>query len=331
MMKARTCSLVSAVALTLVLALGACTEADDTRTIRLGHGLDVTHPVHQAMEYMAERVAEKSGGKLQIKVYPNQQLGSERELLELLQIGSLGMTKISAAVLENFAPKISVFSLPYLFRNNEHRFKVLDGEIGRELLLQPQEYWLRGLTYYDAGYRSFYTKQAPVLEPEDLEGQKIRVQESAMAIALINNLGGSPTPISWGELYSALQQGIVDGAENNPPSFYTSRHYEVCRYFSLDEHTAIPDVLMIGTKTWNSLTEQEQQWIQVAADSSAVYQRKLWQQAEQEAFEEVEAAGVEVVRPDKEPFREQTQPVYKQIEESNPELYELAERIRDVQ
>lgn len=317
--------------LTLLFFLNGCEPAIDTQTIRLGHGLDVTHPVHKAMERMADLVEQKSDGKLRIKVYPSQQLGSERELLELLQIGSLGMTKISAAVLENFAPKISVFSLPYLFRDNEHRYKVLDGEIGRELLLQPEQYWLRGLTYYDAGYRSFYTKGAPVRTPEDLKGLKIRVQESAMAIALVNNLGGSPTPISWGELYSALQQGIVDGAENNPPSFYTSRHYEVCKYFSLDEHTAIPDVLMIGTKTWDKLTSQQQQWIQEAADSSAIYQRKLWKEAEAEAFKEVEAAGVEVIRPDKGPFREMTQPIYENIRETNPELYNLAERIRQVQ
>lgn len=318
-------------ALALLFIFSRCEQATDIETIRLGHGLDITHPVHKAMEFMADMVEEKSNGKLQIKIYPSQQLGSERELLELLQIGSLGMTKISAAVLENFAPKISVFSLPYLFRNDDHRFQALDGEIGRELLLQPQKYWLRGLTYYDAGYRSFYTKQSLVETPEDLQGLKIRVQESAMAIALVNNLGGSPTPISWGELYSALQQGIVDGAENNPPSFYTSRHYEVCKYFSLDEHTAIPDVLMIGTKTWDGLTEQQQQWIQQAADSSAVYQRKLWKEAEEEAFKEVKAAGVEVIRPDKAPFRKMTQPVYENIRETNPELYDLAERIRQVQ
>lgn len=309
----------------------SCSPTTDVKTLRLGHGLDISHPVHKAMEFMAQKVDEKSNGKLKIKIYPSQQLGSERELLELLQIGSLDITKVSAAVLENFAPKIQVFSLPYLFRNDEHKFEVFDSDIGKKLLLQPQEYWLRGLTYYDAGFRSFYTKSKPIETPADLNGLKMRVQESAMAIALVNNLGGSPTPISWGELYSALQQGIVDGAENNPPSFHTSRHYEVCNYYSLNEHTAVPDILLIGTKTWNKLTDQEQQWLQEAADESAIHQRKLWAEAEKEALEVVKEAGVKINQPDKEPFMKMTQPIYDQIQENNPELYDLAERIRQVQ
>ncbi|MDZ7691136.1 MAG: TRAP transporter substrate-binding protein DctP [Balneolaceae bacterium] len=184
--------------LILSLAIGSCDQIKDTRTVRLGHGLDVTHPVHKAMVFMADRVAKKSGGQLQIEVYPSQQLGTERELIELLQIGSLAMTKVSAAVLENFTPKARVFSLPYLFRSDEHRFSVLDGEIGRDLLLEPQDSWLRGVTYYDAGKRSFYTKTTPIEDPEDLEGLKIRVMESQLAINIVNELGGSPTPISWG-------------------------------------------------------------------------------------------------------------------------------------
>lgn len=319
------------VGLLFMTSLSNCEELTENRTIRLGHGLDVSHPVHKAMEFMGEKVNEKSEGKLQFRIYPNQQLGSERELIELLQIGSLGMTKVSAAVLENFSPKARVFSLPYLFRDDEHLFNVLDGEIGNELLLAPQKYLLRGLTYYDAGKRSFYTKTTPIRTPKDLNGLKIRVMESKMAINMVDNLGGSPAPISWGELYSALQQGIVDGAENNPPSFYSSRHYEVCKYYSLDEHSAIPDVLLISTKVWNSLNEQEQRWVQEAADSSAKYQRKLWREAEQEALEEVKAAGVEINRPDKEPFRKLTQPIYEQIKKENPEMYGLIESIRSVQ
>lgn len=319
------------IGLALLIALLGCGQSSDVKVLRLGHGLDTTHPVHKAMEYMARQVEKKSDGKLKIRIYPSQQLGSERELLELLQIGSLDMSKVSAAVLENFAPQISVYSLPYLFRNDKHRFAVLDGKIGRQLLLQPQKYRLRGLTYYDAGYRSFYTKNTPIHSPKDLQGLKIRVQESAMAVALVNHLGASPTPISWGELYSALQQGIVDGAENNPPSFYSSKHYEVCKYFSLDEHTAIPDVLLMGTQTWNKLTSQQQQWIEEAARASTIYQRKLWDKATKKALIKVKQAGVEIIRPDKAPFRKLTQPIYEQLKKNNPELYKLAERIQQVQ
>lgn len=296
----------------------------------MGHGLDVNHPVHKAMEFMAERVREKSDGELTIQVYPSQQLGTERQLLELVQIGSVDMTKVSGAVLENFVPDIRVLSLPYLFRDDEHLWDVLRGEIGKELLLKGEEALLRGLTYYDAGKRSFYTKQRPIREPSDLAGLKIRVQESVIAIKMVNSLGGSPTPISWGELYTALQQGVVDGAENNPPSFYTSRHYEVCNYYSLDEHTAVPDILLIGTRTWKKLTVQEQQWIQEAADESAVYQRELWRKEEERSMEAVRKAGIEIIRPDKQPFMKKVEPMYEEYRRQEPEFYKLIERIRSV-
>jgi len=153
------------------------------------------------------------------------------------------MTKVSAAVLENFAPQSKVLSLPYIFRDRAHAYRVQDSQLGKDLLQQSEKYWLRGLAYFDAGQRSFYTKERMVETPKDLEGLKIRVMESATAMSLVRSLGGAPTPISWGELYTALQQGIVDGAENNPPSFYTSRHYEICKYYSLNEHTAVPELL----------------------------------------------------------------------------------------
>ncbi len=313
----------------LMLFCTACTDLGDTKTLKLAHGLDVTHPVHKGMEFMAQRVSEKSGGKFEIELYPSQQLGTERQCLELLQIGSLGMTKVSAAVMENFAPNIQVLSLPYIFRDREHIYEVLDGEVGRELLLQSQKYWLRGLTYFDAGQRSFYAKE-PIRTPEDLQDKKIRVQESVTAMNLVRSFGGAPTPISWGELYTALQQGVVDGAENNPPSFYTSRHYEVCKYYTLNEHTAVPDILVIGTVAWDGLTDQEQGWLQEAADEAKEYERKLWQEAEQEALDEVKAAGVEVIIPDKTKFAEKTKSLFEAYRDQ-PQKYDLIQRIQAVQ
>lgn len=322
--------------LTLVLLLGSisllqgCREATSVKSLKLAHGLNVDHPVHLGMVFMADRVAEKSDGKLKVEIYPSQQLGTERQCLELLQIGSLAMTKVSAAVLENFAPDMQVFSLPYIFRDREHMYRVQDGVVGREMLEQGEEYWLRGLTYFDAGSRSFYTKDRPVYTPEDLEGLKIRVQESVTAMALVRSLGGSPTPISWGELYTALQQGVVDGAENNPPSFYTSRHYEVCKYYSLNEHTAVPDILVIGTVAWNKLTDQEKDWLQEAADEATVHQRQLWAEAEAEALAYVESEGVEIIRPDKSAFMEATKEIYDNYKD-NAKLHDLITRIQSVQ
>lgn len=312
-----------------VLLLTGCSELIEQKSIKLAHGLDTQHPVHQGMVYMAERLAEKSAGELTLEIYPSGQLGSERQCLELLQIGSLGMTKVSAAVLENFAPKMQVLSLPYLFRDREHNYRVLDSQVGKDLLVQSERYWLRGLTFFDAGYRSFYAKE-PIRTPADLQNKKIRVQESVTAMNLVRALGGAPTPISWGELYTALQQGVVDGAENNPPSFYTSRHYEVCKYYTLNEHTAVPDVLLIGLTAWQRLSPQEQQWLQEAADEAKDYQRILWQQAEQEALDAVQAAGVEIIIPDKSLFSALTAELFEAYRDK-PEMYRLIQDIRAVE
>ncbi|MFD0796543.1 TRAP transporter substrate-binding protein [Maribacter chungangensis] len=316
----------------LLLLLGtaliiSCAKTDDTKTLRLGHGLDVSHSVHKAMVKMGEDLSTLSDGKLKLEIYPSQQLGTERQCLELLQIGSLDMTKVSVGVLENFAPKMKVLGLPFLFRDREHSFTVLDGPIGQQLLNEGEQYWLKGLGYYDAGSRSFYTKDKPVNTPEDLEGQKIRVMESVTAMDMVRGLGGSPTPISWGELYTALQQGVVDGAENNPPSFYLSRHYEVAKYYTLDEHTVLPDVLLAGTYLWDKLTPEEQGWLKQAVETSVVYQRKLWLEAENEALEAVEKAGVQIIRPDKTLFSDKIKDSFDKYKEDK-EFYQL---IKDIQ
>ncbi|MDO6818019.1 TRAP transporter substrate-binding protein [Zobellia sp. 1_MG-2023] len=310
-----------------ILIVSGCGDLGGNRTIRLAHGLDVNHSVHKAMVKMGEDLKEISGGKMLLEIYPNQQLGTERQCLELLQIGSLDMTKVSVGTLENFAPKMKVLGLPFLFRDRQHSFDVLDGPIGQELLNDGEKYWLKGLGYYDAGSRSFYTKDRPVNNPDDLEGLKIRVMESVTAMDMVKDLGGSPTPISWGELYTALQQGVVDGAENNPPSFYLSRHYEVCKFYTLDEHTVLPDVLLAGTHLWDSLSEEEQGWLKKAVDGSIGYQRKLWAESEDEALAEVEKAGVEIIRPDKTLFSEKIKDSFNKYKDDEV-IYKLIQEIQ---
>lgn len=316
----------------LVLALAvmtvSCDQISETRTIKLAHGLDIGHSVHKAMVKMGEDLEAVSGGKMRIEIYPSQQLGSERECVELLQIGSLDMTKVSVGIMENFAPRMKVFSLPYLFRDRQHSFDVLDGPIGHDLLDEGTKYWLKGLGYYDAGSRSFYTKDKPINSPEDLNGLKLRVMESVTSMEMVSNLGGSATPISWGELYTSLQQGIVDGAENNPPSFYLSRHYEVCKYYSLNEHTVLPDMIIVGTHLWDKLSKQEQEWLQLVVDDSVVYQRKLWAESEKEALEEVAKAGVTIVRPDKAPFEKAVEPLYLKYQ-NDAEISALIQSIKN--
>jgi len=314
-----------------ILVLLGCNSSDSERnqkTIILAHAMHLTHPVSIAMESMAEYLDEYSNGKLNMVIYPAGQLGGERELLELIQIGTIGMTKVSAGSLENIVPEMRVFSLPYLFRDKEHMEHVLWGEIGEELLETGTKYRLKGIAYYDAGSRSFYSVDRPIHSPEDLRGMKIRVMPSAMATMFIRTYNASPTPLAYGELYTAFQGGIVDAAENNPPSFYTSRHYEVCNYYILNEHTTIPDVLVLGTHVWDNLTEQEQIWLQRAVDDSVELQRILWEESVEESYRIVQEAGVEIINPDIEPFREHSRPLYESFRNNTPELYRWVERIQ---
>jgi tripartite ATP-independent transporter DctP family solute receptor len=323
--------MVLAITLTGLISCSSSEEPSDINTIILAHAMGPTHPVSVAMEQMAERLEDISGGELTLNIYPGGTLGGERKLLELMQIDAVGMTKVSAATLENIVPSMRVLNLPYLFRDKEHVFKVLDGEIGRDLLNEGIDYKLKGIAYYDAGSRSLYTVDRPVSQPDDLNGMKMRVMESITAINLMDAMGGSPTPISYGELYTAFQGGMVDGAENNPPSFFNSRHYEVCDYYILNEHATIPDILVINPDIWNKLSEQKQQWLKQAVDESVTFQRDLWMEAENEAMQSVQEAGVEVIYPDKEPFRRALQPMYDRIEEDDPELHRWVERIKNVQ
>ena len=310
----------------LLLIISSCLSKTNTTTIRLAHSLDVYHPVHKAMVFMAEKVLEKSNGKMKVRIYPGGQLGNERELIELLQIGSLGMAKVSTAPLEGFIPKMKIFGMPYLFKNDEHRWRILNGTIGKELLLSGEPYFLKGMCYYDAGSRSFYTKNNPINEPADLKGLKIRVQKSQTSINMVKSLGGSATPIPWGELYTSLQQGVVDGAENNPPSFYLSKHYEVCKFYSIDEHTSIPDVLIMSTHVWNGLNSQEKKWLQSSVDQSVNYQRVLWNEASDEALKEIKNSGVEVVYPDKNLFQKSVIKMYEDYKKEP--FYKLINKIK---
>jgi tripartite ATP-independent transporter DctP family solute receptor len=313
-----------------ILLLSGCARQREVVVVKLAHGLDQAHPVHLAMARFGERLAEKSGGTMRVDLYSGGQLGTERECLELLQIGGLGMTKVSSSVLEGFVPQFRVFGLPYLFRDETHRWTVLDGPIGSEILAAAEPVFLKGLCYYDGGTRSFYTTKRIVRTPEDLAGLKIRVQESPMAIAMVRALGGSATPIAWGELYTALQQGVVDGAENNPPSLHLSRHYELCKAYTLDEHTAVPDVFIMSLHLWRTLTPQQQTWVREAAKESEEYQRSLWAKATADALAVVEKAGVEIIRPDKAAFQAKVMPLHEEVRRTQPLVGDLARRISEV-
>jgi len=307
----------------------AAAEPSEQLVLKLGHGLDTAHPVHKAMEFMKERLEELSAGQVTIDIYPSAVLGSEVQCIEQLQNGSLAMTKTSAAAMENFIPEMSVFGLPYVFRGSEHYWATLNGPIGEELLAKGEKKFLKGLCYYDAGSRNFYTKETPIRTPEDLQGLKIRVMNSKTAMNMVKAMGGSPTPISWGELYSALAQGTVDGAENNPPSFSSNKHYEVCKHFSLDGHTRVPDILMMSTRVWDKLSPQVQAWVKQAAMESSDFQRELWANESIAALKKAKAEGVTVYEVDVAAFAAKVAPMLAEVE--NPAVRELLNKISEVE
>ncbi|MBN1694326.1 TRAP transporter substrate-binding protein [candidate division WOR-3 bacterium] len=303
------------IVVTLIISAGCGGKgkaAEGEINLKLGHALDINHPVHKAMKFWADTLKGATDGRIIIKIYPGGQLGGEKELIEQLQMGTLDLTKVSSAGLEAFVPEMKVLGMPYLFRNKEHKWKVLNSAFGKDLLAAGSDRGLVGIGFYEAGERSFYTKDRLITTPADLKNLKIRVIKSPMAIDLLKTLGASPTPISWGELYTALQQGTVDGAENNPPSFVSARHYEVCKYYSLDKHTSPMDVVLAGTKAWDKLTEADRAIMIKTFDISVEYQKELWAEVVKENFALLDSVGVKVITPDQTPFVEAVQPMYKE-------------------
>ncbi len=313
-------------AVMFVSLLGAPQQVSDKQqspkvTLKLGHALDTSHPVHKSMEFMKYKLLELSQGSMQVEIYPSGVLGSEVQSIEQLQQGALAMTKTSAAALESFVSNMQLFGLPYLFEDHQHFWRFLSSNTGQGLLNSALDKNLRGLAYLDAGSRNFYSSTKPIKEPADLVGMKVRVMNSKMAINMIEVLGGSPTPIAWGELYSALAQGTVDAAENNPPSYVSNKHYEVSPHFSLDGHTRIPDMLLISEPIFSQLSTQQQQWLKQAASQASDFQKTLWQQTNNAALEEAKQNGAQVYVVNTKAFNEKAKPIYHSIKD--PELLDM--------
>lgn len=292
----------------LLLAGLSATAAQAAETMRLAHGLNDKHPVHQAMLRFADLVKKKTNGQIEVKVFANGTLGQERETLEQVQNGVLEMTKASGSPLETFAPEYKIFNLPFVFQNKEHYYKVLDGQIGQSILEASRSRGFIGLTFYDAGSRSFYAKK-PINTPDDLKGLKIRVQQSPTTIKMIQALGASPTPMAWGEVYPALQSGVVDGAENNVTALTTGRHGEVIKNFSITEHQMVPDVLVVSAAKWDSMAKPLQDALRAAARESFLYQRSLWTVAERTEAEAAQKLGVKFNTVNKAPFIAKVKPM----------------------
>ena len=299
-------------------------------TLKLSHNQSKEIPVHKAMEAFADKVKEYTNGEVKIRIYPNAQLGTQRESVELVQSGGLALAKSNAAELEAFEPLYGVFNLPYIFKNEQHYYDVLTSDIGDEVLNASKDKGFIGITYYDAGSRSFYAGKA-IKTPDDLKGMKIRVQPSPTAVKMFELLGANPTPIAFGELHTALQQGVVDGAENNESALVDNRHGEVSKFYSYDRHTMIPDVLVMSTKDWNKLTPEQQQAIKKAGRESMMLQKQLWAENTEKVIKEAkEKLGVTFVEDvDTAAFAAKVLPMHEEATKASPQAADLIKRIKE--
>ncbi|WP_439957631.1 TRAP transporter substrate-binding protein [Paracoccus albicereus] len=289
------------------------------------------YPTVEGVKAMAEEVKEKTDGRICIEVFPSAQLGEEKDTIEQTQFGVIDMVRASFGTFNDIVPDTQLFSLPYLFRSEQHMHKVMDGPIGDELGEAFAEKDLVALAYYDGGARSFYNSQKPIQSIEDLQGMKFRVMQNDVFVDMMDALGANATPMPYGEVYSAIQTGVIDGAENNYPSYDSSGHAEVAKYFTLDQHLMVPELVAMSKMTWDKLSPEDQEIVLTAAQNSAVLERKLWAEQEEASRAKVEEAGAEIIADiDKQPFIDAMAPVYEKYV-TTPEAQDLVQRIRDTE
>jgi len=305
-------------------------SADAKVNLRFAYASNAT-PTKEAMAKFGEYLKEKTNGEVTVTYFPDSQLGGERELVEMVQSGALDMTKVSGGLLESFADVYGVFSMPYLFDSTEHYYKVMDDpEIMGPIYNATEGVGFVGLTYYNSGARSFYTTKQPINSVADLKGLKIRVMQSKTSIRMIQLLGASPIAMGQAEVYSSLQQGVLDGAENNEFAMTIARHAEVAKYYTYDVHTRIPDIVLIGKSTLDKLTPEQRKAVREAAKESTEFHKKVWGEAIDQAREECKVKfDVEFIEPDISEFQNAVQPMYDDLK-SRPVLYNVYQQIRAV-
>ncbi|MDN2663557.1 TRAP transporter substrate-binding protein [Psychromonas sp. 14N.309.X.WAT.B.A12] len=295
------------------------------KTLNLGHAMSLESAAHKGMMIMAEKVKEKSDGELTIRIFPNAQLGSERDQAEQVVTGAIDMAKINGGLAESFEPTFKVNALPFLFRDVPHMRKFMKSDVAEEMLMSSKGKGFIGLTFYDSGTRSFYAKKA-INSPADLAGMKIRVPGSPTMIEMVNLLGGKATPVPFTEVYTALQQGVIDGAENNISSLVEMKHSEVAKFYSMDQHLMTPDVIIISENAFNSLTPEEQKILKEAAAESLEEQIKIWDATDEMNKAKGIKAGVTFVEVDKAPFRAAVKPMIDEAKK-DPKLATFIEKI----
>lgn len=282
------------------------------------------YPTSKGLKYMAKLLDERSNGHIKMMVYSGGVLGAGKDILDATQAGTLDIGRISVSSLVSYSPELNVFLTPFLFRDSDHEWKVLDGPVGKNLLQGLEKSGFVGLGYYDSGARSFYSK-TPVNSPQDLQNKKIRVLDVKIQKEMITTMGGQPFTTPFLEVYPALQTGTLDAAENSPPSFYSTKHYELAKYLTLTEHAVAPEAILISQKTWDTLSTEDQEMIRQATKDSTVYQKQLWKEYTEQSMVKLKEQGVTIITPNKDLFRQALAPLYA----NNPEYKELIKEIQD--
>ncbi len=291
-------------------------KADGKMVLRYAENQAQDYPTTQAAYKFAELVEQKTNGRIHIDVYHGGQLGDEKAVIEQLQFGAIDFTRVSISPLSEFEKSLNVLQLPYLYKDAAQMWRVLDGSIGEKFLSSMEKNNLIGLSWFDAGARNFYDSKRPVTKLEDMKGLKIRVQESQLMMGMVAALGANATPMAYGEVYSGLQTGVIDGAENNWPSYDSVSHYEVAKYYVLDEHTRVPEMQLVAKSTWDKFSDADKAIIKECALESAKLERELWAAKEKVSEDKVRAAGctiTELAPGEKEKFQAAMAPLYAQF------------------
>jgi tripartite ATP-independent transporter DctP family solute receptor len=287
------------------------------------------YPTVQALRYMSEVLNKSTNGKYSIKVYSKSALGNEKDTIEQTKLGAIAIARVNVAPMNNICASTMVPTMPFLFRSTEHMRKVLDGPIGEEILRDCETQGFVGLAFYDSGARSIYTVKKPIKSIGDAKGLKVRVQQSDLWVSLLESMGANATPMPYGEVYTALKTGLVDAAENNYPSYESSRHFEVAKYYNKTEHSMAPEMVVFSKRIWDTLSPEDQKQIRAAAKESVVHMRKLWDEREAKSLAIVKSGGAEIVEVDKTSFQSAMKPVYDKFLR-DPKLQEMVKRIAAV-
>jgi tripartite ATP-independent transporter DctP family solute receptor len=301
------------------------------REFRAADNQTEDYPTVQALRFMGRLIAEKSGGRDQIQVFHSRQLGEEKETIEQTRVGAIDLNRSNVALIGSFVPAMNVLAMPFLFRSTEHLHKVLDGPIGNEILNSFEPYGFVGLTFYDSGARSIYNSVRPIRSLVDMKGLRIRVQQSSLMFDVIKALGAEPVELPYGQVLTGLATKLIDGAENNWPSYVTTDHYKYAGYYTLTEHTVSPEVLVMSLKAWQSLSDDERKIFRDAALQSNLFMRKEWKDLEDRSRRQAKAANVTIVTDfDRKPFEAAVAGLYAKAQH-DPATAELIERIRNVE